>query len=57
MHSLRDGEALPSSIIHFDSVLDETVRFVWTKQRAIGWDQIRKGRLSKNWGKSQGMFY
>ena len=50
-------EALPSNIIHFDSVLDEIMHLAWAEQRAIGWDQILKDRLSKNWGKAQGMFY
>ena len=33
------------------------MREAWEEQRAIGWDQILKGRISSKWGKAQGMFY
>ena len=41
----------------FDSPIDIVVREAWEEQRAIGWDQILKGRISSKWGQAYGMFY
>ena len=55
--ALRCGDSPPSRVTHFESELDDNVQMAWKDQRKIGWDQILKGRLSKQWGEAQGMFY
>ena len=55
--TLRYGDAPPSTITYFESDIDNMVNKAWVDQRAIGWDQILKGRISKYWGQAQGLYY
>ena len=55
--SLRHGTKTPKIITYFDSGIDRMVNEAWEEQRAIGWDQILKGRLSSKWGKAQEIYY
>ena len=43
--------------LHYDSAFDRTLTMAWKEQRAIGWDQLLKGRLSSGWGKAQDIYY
>ena len=54
---LRRGGTPPSNVTHFDSKIDKLVQRAWEEQKAIGWDQMLKGRISKYWGLAQGLYY
>ena len=47
---LLRGDTPPFDITYFASNIEKIVQKAWTNQRAIGWDQVLKGRISKYWG-------
>ena len=57
LNYLRVGGEEPTLALHYDSTFDRTLIMAWGEQRAIGWDQILKGRLSSGWGKAQDIYY
>ena len=57
LSALRCGDSPPSKVTHFESELDDKVQMAWKEQRKIGWNQILKEKLSKQWGEAMGMFY
>ena len=57
LNYLRGGGEAPTLVQHYDSSFDRTLILAWEEQRAIGWDQILKGRLSSGWGRAQNIYY
>ena len=55
--AIRCGDVPPTSPTYFVSDIDTLVKKAWEEQKAIGWDQILKGRISTYWGKAQGLYY
>ena len=43
--------------VHFISDFNILLEEAWVEQKAIGWDQVLNGRLSKKWGWAQGKYY
>ena len=54
---LRGGGEEPKLALYYDSAFDRTLTKAWREQKAIGWDQLLKGRLSSGWGKAQDIYY
>ena len=47
----------PHSPFFPTSAIGKAVKLAWEEQEQIGWIQVAQGRLSKKWGKAQGMYY
>ena len=56
IYYLRHGTT-PTLLSHFNSEIDRMLKQAWDEQKAIGWDQILKGRLSGKWEKAQEIYY
>ena len=57
MRLLQNGVTPPDLISNFDYEMDRMIMAAWREYKAIGWDQILKGRLSKKWRIAQWMYY
>ena len=55
--AMQTGDKTPTLLLHYDPPIDRAVRVAWESQRAVGWENILKGRISKLWGNAQALYY